>query len=82
MTGQNDHEFRISSYCGSGACVEVAQRQDGSIAVRDSKDRAHQELIYSRDEWIAFIRGAKAGEFDFGVNVGAGVDSTTMRLFR
>ena len=77
-----DHAYRRSTFCGSGTCVEVAQRPDGSIAVRDSKNQRQPELVYTREEWVAFIRGAKAGEFDFGMNVGAGLDSATVRFAR
>jgi hypothetical protein len=64
--------------------VEVTQRQDGSIAVRDSKNRTdiQQELVYTRDEWVAFLRGAKAGEFDFDMTVDSGLDSAAVRFSR
>jgi hypothetical protein len=32
--------------------------------VRDSKDPDGNVLIYSREEWTAFLAAAKAGEFD------------------
>ncbi|HZG89691.1 MAG TPA: DUF397 domain-containing protein [Pseudonocardia sp.] len=82
MTGQAEQGFRHSSFSGSRSCVEVAQRPDGMIAVRDPKNPAQRELLFTREEWTAFIRGAKAGEFDFGANIGAGVDSATIRLAR
>jgi hypothetical protein len=44
-------------------CVEVAF-VDGGIAVRDSKDQAGPVLIFTPDEWDAFVAGAKDGEFD------------------
>lgn len=44
-------------------CVEVAF-VDGAIAVRDSKNPQGPALIYTRDEWEAFIGGVKDGEFD------------------
>jgi hypothetical protein len=44
-------------------CVEVGVR-DGLIRLRDSKDR-DVELTFSAGEWDAFVRGVKAGEFDF-----------------
>ena len=83
LTGPgSDLLFHRSSYCDSGDCVEVAQRRDGMVSVRDSKNRAQQELIFTREEWVAFMRGAKSGEFDFGMNIGAGIDSMTVRLSR
>ncbi|HEY7177017.1 MAG TPA: DUF397 domain-containing protein, partial [Micromonosporaceae bacterium] len=45
------------------SCVEVAF-VDGAIAVRDSKDRTGPVLLYTPDEWEAFIGGVKDGEFD------------------
>ena len=54
--------FRVSSYSGGGACVEV-RRAVGDVTVRDSKDPT-RELIFTVDEWAAFVRGVKAGEFD------------------
>jgi hypothetical protein len=45
-------------------CVETAFLSDGRVAVRDSKDRGVPALIYTRAEWVAFISGAKDGEFD------------------
>jgi hypothetical protein len=58
-------EFRVSSYCSCGDCVEVGQLADGSIAVRDTKDRANS-LIFTAQEWSAFVAGVKDGEFDLG----------------
>lgn len=48
-------------------CVEVARTDDGRVAVRDSKQNGRKGqafLIFSPDEWTAFLEGAKAGEFD------------------
>ena len=44
-------------------CVEVAF-VSGAIAVRDSKDPGGAALIFTPDEWDAFVGGAKDGEFD------------------
>ena len=58
-------EFRTSSYCNFGDCVEVGTSPDGSVIVRDSKDDDRSvSLAFTREEWIAFVRGVKAGEFD------------------
>ncbi|MGH3980753.1 MAG: DUF397 domain-containing protein [Pseudonocardiaceae bacterium] len=46
-----------------GACVEIAQLS-GMVAVRDSKDPDGPILTYTKDEWSAFLGGAKKGEFD------------------
>lgn len=44
-------------------CLEVAC-VDGAIAVRDSKNPTGPALVFTRDEWDAFLGGAKDGEFD------------------
>ncbi len=57
-------EFKISSYCSFGGCVEVGRTPDGTVLVRDTKDRAQQALTFTHEEWVAFVAGVKAGEFD------------------
>ncbi|MBW0113928.1 DUF397 domain-containing protein [Pseudonocardia abyssalis] len=58
-------EFRTSSFCNLGECVEVGQSPDGSVIVRDTKDADRSRtLTFTNDEWTAFVRGVKAGEFD------------------
>ncbi|MGW0825412.1 DUF397 domain-containing protein [Streptomyces sp. NPDC002845] len=48
-----------------GSCVEAKRLPDGSVAFRQSKDPAGPALVYSREEMVAFLEGAKAGEADF-----------------
>jgi len=48
----------------SGNCVEVAALRDGSVAVRNSRDKAGPALIYTRAEIAAFLAGVRNGEFD------------------
>jgi hypothetical protein len=48
---------------GGSNCVEVAQLRNG-VAVRDSKHRTGAVLVFTPDEWDAFVGGAKDGEFD------------------
>ena len=57
-------EFRVSSFCSYGSCVEVGRSDDGAVLVRDTKDRAQQALAFTDAEWAAFVAGVKAGEFD------------------
>ena len=54
-----------SSFSGAGgnACVEVAV-VDGGVAVRDSKDPCGPALEFTTVEWLAFVAGARIGEFD------------------
>lgn len=60
-----DREFRKSSLTGSDryACVEVAMRE-GVVAVRSTTDPSKTTVLYTNDEWSAFIGGVKKGEFD------------------
>ncbi len=47
----------------SGNCVEVARLGRRTVAVRDSKDRSGPALVFTAQEWDAFITGAQAGDF-------------------
>ncbi len=58
-------EFRTSSFCSLGDCVEVGQLPGGAVAVRDTKDRERAtSLVFTSEEWTAFVAGVKNGEFD------------------
>jgi hypothetical protein len=48
----------------NGDCVELALLPAGGVAVRNSRGPHGAALIYTRAEIAAFLRGAKAGEFD------------------
>jgi hypothetical protein len=57
--------WRKSSYSGSvGNCVEVAPLAEGAVAFRNSRDPHGPALVYTRAEMVAFLAGAKDGEFD------------------
>jgi uncharacterized protein DUF397 len=56
-------EYKTSSFCSGGDCVEVGMRHDGVVAVRDTKDRS-RELTFSSQEWAAFVAEVKSGAFD------------------
>jgi hypothetical protein len=47
----------------NGQCVEVAFL-DQDVAVRDTKDRTGPVLIFTNDDWAAFVDGVRRGEFD------------------
>lgn len=49
---------------GTDDCVEVTAFPDGQIGLRDSKHRDAGQLTFTRVEMAAWIKGAKAGEFD------------------
>jgi hypothetical protein len=58
--------WRKSTRSGNGNdsnCVEVANLGD-AVAVRDSKHPTGPALIFTPDEWRAFLAGAGDGEFD------------------
>jgi uncharacterized protein DUF397 len=46
-----------------GACVEQ-RSYDGMIEVRDSKDRSGPVLRFTLSEFVAWLDGARHGEFD------------------
>jgi hypothetical protein len=46
-----------------GMCVEIAPCSDG-VAVRHSMNPEDGAILFSRDEFRAFLDGAKNGEFD------------------
>jgi Domain of unknown function (DUF397) len=59
----NSATWRMSSFTDGMNCVEVADLGE-QIAVRQSKDPDGPVLHFTRGEMLAFLRGAKAGEFD------------------
>lgn len=66
--------WRTSSFCATGECVEVAAG-NGMIWVRSSNEPSTM-VHYTPEEWLAFLAGSKAGEFDDVINL-AGVASPT-----
>jgi len=56
--------FTKSSHSGVGGCVEVRLLPDGMIGLRDSKDTTKPPHLFTSTEWIAFLAGVRAGEFD------------------
>jgi hypothetical protein len=56
--------WRRARRCASNQCVEVAT--DGKhFFVRDSKRPEIEPLRFTEAEWVAFLAGARAGDFDF-----------------
>lgn len=52
-----------STKCHSSTCcVEVYVDRD-EVLVRDSKDPQGPALRFTREEWLNFLSGVKAGEF-------------------
>lgn len=58
--------WRKSSYSGptGGNCVEVAHLPGSRVAVRDSWHPAGPALVFTAQEWDAFLASARDGEFD------------------
>lgn len=56
--------FKSSRSSGNGQCVTCTRLDDGGMALMDSKNPDDGILIFARDEWQAFIGGAKLEEFD------------------
>ena len=48
----------------NGNCVEVTELPGGAVGVRNSRDPGGPVLRFSRGEWVAFLGGARLGEFD------------------
>ena len=56
--------IKSSASNGNGTCVEAASVKEGEILVRNSRDPEGPVLSFTKAEWVAFLAGAKAGEFD------------------
>jgi hypothetical protein len=48
----------------NGNCVEVADLKQGEIGVRNSRHAEGPVLVFTPDEWRAFLGGVRNGEFD------------------
>jgi hypothetical protein len=47
----------------SGNCVEVARLGPQAVAMRNSRHPHGPALVFTTEEWNAFITGAQAGDF-------------------
>ncbi|NKY48909.1 DUF397 domain-containing protein [Nocardia vermiculata] len=61
MTGDRPRDGYVKSSFseGGGNCVEVAFFDNGTVGVRDSKDRSGPVLRFTPTEWDAFVRGLR-----------------------
>jgi hypothetical protein len=58
-------KWRKSENSGQlGNCVEAGALEGGAVALRNSRHPGGPALIFTRDEMLAFLAGAKDGEFD------------------
>jgi Domain of unknown function (DUF397) len=67
MTARNEFTSWKKSSLSSGGdnCVEVAFAADGSVGVRDSKQKGLGPILeFTPAEWEAFLGGVAEGEFD------------------
>jgi hypothetical protein len=55
--------WQRSSFCNAGTCVEVA-KTSRMVVVRDGKDPESEILAFNVSEWVAFVAGVRAGDFD------------------
>lgn len=55
--------WKTSSFCSVGACVSVAHTEN-TVMVRHSAHPDGTTLTFSREEWVEFLAGVRAGEFD------------------
>lgn len=63
------HGWVISSFSPNGNSCVAAQHnpEAGTVTVKNSNDPSQDEVDYTEDEWTAFLKGVKNGEFDFGL---------------
>lgn len=59
-------EFKISSFCSAGGCVEVGlSPSDDVVVVRDSKDPLRSvSITFGGQQWATFLDGVRRGEFN------------------
>jgi hypothetical protein len=59
----NQPQWRRSSRCDGGQCVEVAFT-GALVAMRDGKNPADPHLSMEPHSWMAFVGAVRTGEFD------------------
>lgn len=55
--------WRVARHCDGGSCIRVAPHK-GMIVIGDTKNPDGPVLSYSHDEWLAFVKGIRQGDFD------------------
>ncbi|WP_255665077.1 MULTISPECIES: DUF397 domain-containing protein [unclassified Nocardia] len=56
--------FKSSRSGGDKNCVEVSFAANNLVGVRDSKNSSGPVLVFTVDEWSAFIGAVATGVFD------------------
>lgn len=63
ITNSKQSPWRIAKMSGDSNCVQV-RSDDDMIVIGNSRFPDGPFLSYTKDEWTAFLDGAKKGEFD------------------
>jgi uncharacterized protein DUF397 len=64
MTASAPRWFTSSfSPANGNGCVEVAHLLDGTVGVRDTKDRTRPALTLSPTAWQGFLTATRTGQF-------------------
>ena len=64
MDASTPHWFTSSFSGGNGnGCIEVAFLPDGTVGVRDTKDRTRPALRVEQRTWAAFVSATRVGDF-------------------
>ena len=63
MVDWSEADWRSSTLCANGTCVEVAV-VEGQIGMRDSKEPDGPVLQFDRKSWDNFLAGVRNSEFD------------------
>jgi hypothetical protein len=48
----------------NGNCVQVSDQPGGTVGVRSGRDGEGPVLLFTPEEWQAFLGGVRNGEFD------------------
>ena len=62
--GSGLYWIKSSLSYANGNCVEVASLPGGTVGIRNSRDTAGPVLVFTPDEWRAFLGGVRNAEFD------------------
>lgn len=62
VRGGSEMGPKVSSFCAVGGCVHVQLVGDQVLVM--AEPAARTALVFSREEWTAFLAGVRNGEFD------------------
>jgi hypothetical protein len=55
--------WSLNTAAGGRGCVEVAFLPDGTVGVRDTKDRTRPALTVTPTAWATFLSATRTGHF-------------------